>query len=44
LLHDPSEKNDIANEHPQRATRMLGQLKQWYAETQATATPQKGGW
>ena len=44
LDEDPSEKNDLAKQQPQQAAKMLSQLKAWYADTQATATPQIGGW
>jgi arylsulfatase A len=44
LQNDPSEKLDVAEEHPQQTARMLGRLKSWYAETGRTATPQPGGW
>jgi len=44
LDRDPGEQTDLAADHPDRSVRMLAQLKQWYAETQATATPQPGGW
>lgn len=44
LTSDTSEKTDLSEEQPQRTAAMLGQLKTWYAETQATATPQLGGW
>lgn len=44
LSEDPSEKTDLCNDFPDQTTRMLQQVKQWYAETQATATKQPGGW
>jgi arylsulfatase A-like enzyme len=44
LREDPGEKNDLAQQHPEQANKMLSRLKQWYAETQATATRQVGGW
>lgn len=44
LDQDPSEKNDLARQEPKQAAAMLKQLKDWYQETQATATPQPGGW
>ena len=44
LQRDPGEKSNVADDHPQRAAAMLKQLKNWYAETQRTATPQPGGW
>ena len=44
LSADPSEQDDVSARHTDRADRMLKQLKAWYAETQATATPQPGGW
>jgi arylsulfatase A-like enzyme len=44
LDQDPSEKNDLASEEPDRATAMLKRLKVWYADTQENATLQDGGW
>ncbi|MFZ5829699.1 MAG: sulfatase-like hydrolase/transferase [Planctomycetota bacterium] len=44
LDDDPGEKQDLAKQHPQQAAAMLEQLKAWYADTQATATEQPGGW
>lgn len=44
LDKDPSEKTDLAVEEPERASAMLTRLKNWYAETQRSATPQRGGW
>lgn len=44
LGDDPAEKDNLANEHPDRAKKMLKCLKEWYAETQETAAPQPGGW
>lgn len=44
LDRDPSEKQDLANQHPDQAAAMLKQLKTWYADTQKAATPQPGGW
>ena len=44
LLNDPGEQLNVAAEHPKLSETMLEQLKQWYAETQRTATPQQGGW
>jgi arylsulfatase A-like enzyme len=44
LHNDPGEKTDVADDHPRQIATMLKQLKQWYAETQQTATPQPGGW
>lgn len=44
LKDDPSEEHDRAMEEPERTAAMLKQLKDWYAETQETATPQIGGW
>ncbi len=44
LKDDPGEKNDLAKEHPDRTGEMKKRLKAWYADTQATATPQPGGW
>ena len=44
LAEDPGERDNLADDHPDRAAMMLKQLKAWYADTQATATPQKGGW
>jgi len=44
LKTDPGEQTNIAARHPERAAAMLKQLKTWYADTQATATKQPGGW
>ncbi|MDF1860601.1 MAG: sulfatase-like hydrolase/transferase [Verrucomicrobiales bacterium] len=44
LDRDPSESVNLAGKHPDQAASMLEHLKQWFAETQATATPQPGGW
>ncbi|MGB7347384.1 MAG: sulfatase-like hydrolase/transferase, partial [Pirellulaceae bacterium] len=44
LAQDISEENNLAAARPERAAAMLGQIKNWYAETQKTATPQPGGW
>ncbi|MHC4996567.1 MAG: sulfatase-like hydrolase/transferase [Planctomycetota bacterium] len=41
---DPGEKTNLVTQHPDRAGAMLKQLKAWFADTQATATPQPGGW
>jgi arylsulfatase A len=41
---DPAEKTNVAGEHPEVTARLLQQLKDWYAGTQRTATPQPGGW
>ncbi len=44
LSHDPSEEHNLLDQHPDRAQRMLSQLKAWYEDTQKTATHQQGGW
>jgi arylsulfatase A len=44
LLIDPGETINVADQHPKRAESMLVQLRDWYAETQKTATEQPGGW
>jgi len=44
LIRDGSERTDLSSEKPRRAQLMLKQLKAWYADTQATATTQPGGW
>ena len=44
LGKDPKEQSDIVSQHPDRADRMLTQLKVWFIDTQETATPQPGGW
>ncbi|MGB7327810.1 MAG: hypothetical protein WBD31_23230, partial [Rubripirellula sp.] len=44
LAQDISEENNLVTARPERAAAMLGQIKNWYAETQKTATPQPGGW
>ncbi len=44
LDRDPGEKKDLAKTEAGKAAELLTQLKAWYADTQATATPQEGGW
>lgn len=44
LNFDISEEKSVIEENPEIASRMLKELKAWYADTQATATPQIGGW
>ena len=44
LGHDPGETTNVADKQPERVSSMLAQLRSWYAETQATATKQPGGW
>ena len=44
LASDPSETTNVAAQHPDRTSSMLAQLKDWYANTQRTATAQPGGW
>jgi arylsulfatase A-like enzyme len=44
LARDPSEKSDVAKQHPDRTAKMLSELKGWLAEMEKTATPQVGGW
>lgn len=44
LSDDPGEQTDLAQQEPERASRMHARLQAWYAETQASATPQSGGW
>ena len=44
LASDPGEKNNIVAKHKDRAARMHQRLVDWYAETQATAPEQPGGW
>ena len=44
LDRDPSEKMDLAKRQPDLAAKMHKKLKEWYANTQATATKQPGGW
>ena len=44
LGEDPSEEHDLAGRHPERLRAMSDRLAQWYAETQASATDQPGGW
>ena len=44
LSIDEGETNNLAAEHPDRAAEMLQRIKDWYAETQETATVQPGGW
>ncbi|WP_417385557.1 sulfatase-like hydrolase/transferase [Gimesia sp.] len=44
LDQDPGEEHNLSKAEPQRTSRMLKQLKDWYQDTQQTATPQPGGW
>ena len=44
LQSDESETNDLSEQQPERAAEMLQRIKDWYADTQKTATPQPGGW
>ena len=44
LEKDPKEQADVSADHAPRATRMLSELKAWFADTEATATSQPGGW
>tara|TARA_R110002095_G_scaffold152237_4_gene132254 strand:- start:286797 stop:288146 length:1350 start_codon:yes stop_codon:yes gene_type:complete len=44
LDQDPSEKNNLLKQEPEQAAKMLKQLKDWYRDTQSTATLQPGGW
>lgn len=44
LKNDHAESINLVAKHPERAEKMLNQLKAWYADTQQTATPQPGGW
>ena len=44
LSNDPGETTNVAEQHPKLAESMLVQLRDWYAETQKTATEQPGGW
>ena len=44
LANDEGEKNNLALKQPERAAAMLKRIKAWYADTQATASPQPGGW
>ena len=44
LASDLSEKQDVSDNHRERTAKMLARLKDWYAETQQTATAQPGGW
>ncbi|MEM7317258.1 MAG: sulfatase/phosphatase domain-containing protein, partial [Planctomycetota bacterium] len=44
LAADPGETTNVADQHPARVASMLKQLRSWFAETQATATKQPGGW
>lgn len=44
LDRDPGETKNLQAENPGQATKMLKQLKDWYRDTQSTATPQPGGW
>lgn len=44
LDRDPGEQNNLLKQEPEQAAKMLKQLKDWYRDTQSTATPQPGGW
>ena len=44
LDEDLEEETDLAAEEPKRAAAMLKQVKDWYADTERTRTPQPGGW
>jgi arylsulfatase A len=44
LANDESEKTNVAAGQTERAASMLNRIKEWYADTQATASPQPGGW
>ncbi|MEL7338337.1 MAG: sulfatase-like hydrolase/transferase, partial [Planctomycetota bacterium] len=44
LPNDPSEQNDVAAKHKNRATEMHDRLTDWYAGTQENVAPQEGGW
>lgn len=44
LAEDESEEHNIATEQPERASAMLLRIKEWYADTQKTVSPQPGGW
>ena len=37
-------QTDLAAAEPKRAAAMLKQVKDWYADTERTRTPQPGGW
>jgi len=44
LDQDPSEKTDLSVKHPDKTAELLKKLKEWFDETQSTATKQPGGW
>jgi arylsulfatase A len=44
LAKDGSEKNNLVEKHPKRATQMAKKIRAWFSETQRSATPQPGGW
>ena len=44
LAKDEGETTNLAGEHPERAAAMLKRIKDWYSDTQKTASPQPGGW
>ncbi|MEM8955212.1 MAG: sulfatase-like hydrolase/transferase [Verrucomicrobiota bacterium] len=44
LDRDGKEAVNLAGSEPERTAVMLSALKAWYAEAEATATPQEGGW
>lgn len=41
---DPGEQKNRVKQEPEQAAAMLKELKDWYQDTQSTATPQPGGW
>lgn len=44
LTQDAQEQSDLSASEPEKTREMVERLKAWYANTQATATPQVGGW
>ena len=44
LANDPSETEDLAQEHPERTAKLYKQLQDWVADTSNSATEQPGGW
>ena len=44
LKRDPGERSNVARQHPELVEQMHSQLREWYDETQQTATKQPGGW
>jgi len=44
LADDPGERNNLANQHPDRMTRMLRELETWFEEVEADRAAIGGPW